>query len=944
MRNLLTLLLIALLYCQGFAQHWGDFSTRAPATRADASGRADVTGGGSDVVFVTDTFTDANGTDIVSHTGETGASWTKHTNSDYNSGAGAIQDNRLYNTGGNVVFYASGVPSSPDYDVQANVHVVTVVSGRTAGVAGRISNTSANTMYQARYTDAGTFTLTKIVTGSQTTLGTYDPTDLTPGQSATIKLSMVGSTIKMFVDGVERVSVTDTAITAAGRAGVRLVGAGSSTTAFHLDTFSALHPGAGGGSGRPNATGRANITFGQNAQLPLSTPSETPIDTTGYNTYNVPSQHATVLAAANAAKDDVDGGGNFPGARIVIDSSQTFDITTSGGLPAITSPNPNGKYIQLASSSAASLPARGTRVNPASHSALMPKFRANGMPTSGSSSSIFNIGANTSYYAFLGIHFTIAANQKAIARFLELGSDTVSDPNQQAHHVFIDRCIFTGHDDAEIVVGIRTDVDDYVLIDSWTDEIHDLDADSQAFNAINGGRRVLIKNNRIAASGENMMLGGGNPQHPDLMPSDWTITRNHFIKPIAWRSSTIVAPVITSQTLQAGGSLTVGLTYRWAIQPRGAQGNVSLVSGQYVLTNTFVPTSGNQQVTLQWNKTTISTANPHDASQYRVFQSSDGGSTWVGYDTVTSDGSPSYSITMGDDSPATAATALVTPSTWLVKNNIEFKEGKRILFQGNLVENSWEDGQEGYLMKITVSVSNTALSNVGTYHLTFKDNVWRHGGLMINMLGSDSSTSLTQVHTITFENNLVENITANTFGGGPANAIYIHKGSTTGGYRSMPQNVKLIHNTFINASNFIRIDNDAPPTNILAHNWVISCNIGNSNTRGVDETENFVNAGTSLNTNFVNLVFRSNVIAGNLSGSTFGAYQALNFFPTTASYGGVGFVSYSGSYPYPPGEGITYQDLSLSGASPFKNACYHGRDPGANIAQIEAATGLDLTP
>jgi hypothetical protein len=40
----------------------------------------------------------------------------------------------------------------------------------------------------------------------------------------------------------------------------------------------------------------------------------------------------------------------------------------------------------------------------------------------------------------------------------------------------------------------------------------------------------------------------------------------------------------------------------------------------------------------------------------------------------------------------------------------------------------------------------------------------------------------------------------------------------------------------------------------------------------------------------------------------------------------------------------TYQDLNLSGGSSFKNACYHGRDVGADIVQIEAATGLDLTP
>lgn len=43
------------------------------------------------------------------------------------------------------------------------------------------------------------------------------------------------------------------------------------------------------------------------------------------------------------------------------------------------------------------------------------------------------------------------------------------------------------------------------------------------------------------------------------------------------------------------------------------------------------------------------------------------------------------------------------PMSWAIKNTIEFKMGNRALISGNIVENSWADGQSGYLVLLTVS-------------------------------------------------------------------------------------------------------------------------------------------------------------------------------------------------------------------------------------------------
>jgi hypothetical protein len=60
--------------------------------------------------------------------------------------------------------------------------------------------------------------------------------------------------------------------------------------------------------------------------------------------------------------------------------------------------------------------------------------------------------------------------------------------------------------------------------------------------------------------------------------------------------------------------------------------------------------------------------------------------------------------------------------------------------------------------------------------------------------------------------------------------------------------------------------------------------------------------------------------------------------------GGVGFVSYDASYPYPPLENVARHNFRLAPSSPFKGYGLDGKDAGADIDAIEAASGLDLTP
>lgn len=140
--------------------------------------------------------------------------------------------------------YASDTPPSADYTVQVDVITQSGGSDSASGVIGRKASGSTATFYLADYYDAPTagsrqWRLYKFVAGTPTSLGSYTQ-NLGASATATVKLSMVGSAIKVYVDGVERIAATDSDISSAGFSGVRMGNCASPTTnALFLDNFSA---------------------------------------------------------------------------------------------------------------------------------------------------------------------------------------------------------------------------------------------------------------------------------------------------------------------------------------------------------------------------------------------------------------------------------------------------------------------------------------------------------------------------------------------------------------------------------------------------------------------------------------------------------------------------------------------------------------------------------
>lgn len=184
--------------------------------------------------FVVDTFTDTTGTNLQSHTGETGATWA--TNPDYPSNVKVSSLGDLFCPSGVGVYYASGVPVTADYEIEADL-VVKSVAG-SGGVMGRMNATSPVAFYWARYL-TNKWELYASTTNNATLIGQYSQT-LNVGQTYNLRLRMVGSSIKVLIDDVERISVTSNTLTDKGLAGLAMASGGATeATGIQIVNYSA---------------------------------------------------------------------------------------------------------------------------------------------------------------------------------------------------------------------------------------------------------------------------------------------------------------------------------------------------------------------------------------------------------------------------------------------------------------------------------------------------------------------------------------------------------------------------------------------------------------------------------------------------------------------------------------------------------------------------------
>lgn len=173
---------------------------------------------------------------LSSHTPEQGGPITQHPTA---GGLFYIVNHRAVcrsaAAGKGVMIYGA-TPASADYSVQADVRIFDATGA--VGIVGRCSAT-ASTFYYAYITNNNSeLVLAKMVGGAITTLDTFNSAGFfDAGSTYELTLEMTGTAIKAYVNGVERCSATDSAITAAGRGGIRGINLSDTSTGKHLDNF-----------------------------------------------------------------------------------------------------------------------------------------------------------------------------------------------------------------------------------------------------------------------------------------------------------------------------------------------------------------------------------------------------------------------------------------------------------------------------------------------------------------------------------------------------------------------------------------------------------------------------------------------------------------------------------------------------------------------------------
>lgn len=135
------------------------------------------------------------------------------------------------------------------------------------------------------------------------------------------------------------------------------------------------------------------------------------------------------------------------------------------------------------------------------------------------------------------------------------------------------------------------------------------------------------------------------------------------------------------------------------------------------------------------------------------------------------------------------------PQDWAIKNVIELKNAQRVLIEHNIIENSWTDGQTGFLVVVSVRNQSGHCPWCTVADVEIRGNVARHGNQFLQVLGLDDikdssgvvhpSVRLRGLHV---HDNLVYDVGGVAWGGGATFALALNNG---------PADVTIAHNTII---------------------------------------------------------------------------------------------------------------------------------------------------
>jgi uncharacterized protein YjdB len=252
---------------------------------------------------------------------------------------------------------------------------------------------------------------------------------------------------------------------------------------------------------------------------------------------------------------------------------------------------------------------------------------------------------------------------------------------------------------------------------------------------------------------------------------------------------------------------------------------------------------------------------------------------------------------------------------WTAKNLFELKNAVRVLFEGNVLENSWTDAQVGQGIVMQALSDNNTAAWTTIQDVTVRYNVIRNTQVGAAIASRAAYGTVALVPTQPSQRISLQN---NWFDNQHDGNLFVLGGDL--------QNFSLVHNTADAHGTNLVLFHDAPENgfymvdNALSHSWggVFGDYKGEGN--------------AALGAYAPGATVARNILYGydGWPGYNPDIYPAGNYFAGLVS--NVGFTSYSGG------------DLSLGASSPYKGKASDGTDPGADFVGLRAAIAGVVQP
>jgi hypothetical protein len=241
---------------------------------------------------------------------------------------------------------------------------------------------------------------------------------------------------------------------------------------------------------------------------------------------------------------------------------------------------------------------------------------------------------------------------------------------------------------------------------------------------------------------------------------------------------------------------------------------------------------------------------------------------------------------------------------WTVKNLVEMKNAQRVTIDGNLIENNWVAGQDGFGIVFTPRNQNGTAPWSTVQHIAFTNNVLQHVAAGFNILGTDDEEPSQPLTDITVANNLFIDVSAANWGG---NGWFV---LTQGG-----SNIRFDHNTLFGDGPSVVYADSAQVTGFTFTNNILP-----------PETWSIMGDSESPGNGTLAAFYPGATVSRNvITGAPAAQYPANNYFPATMS--AIGFVNLSGG------------NYRLVSGSPYNGQATDGTDVGCIIGTLNAAAG-----